>query len=84
MYVLFQPVPPQRYLTGLDVYYNETVMSVTISTTMLSFTAPSLPDGMFTRTLVATVTTIYTFGNGPVSNQARAIITGKICTYVRM
>ena len=59
-------------------------MNVAISTTTLSFTAPSLRDGMFTGTVVATVTTIYTFGNGPVSNQARAIITGKIHTYVRM
>ena len=74
--LLFQSVT-QGDITGYKVYYNGTIMNVNISTTTLTFTAPSLPDGVFTGTVVVTVTAISRYGVGPVSDHETAIITGK-------
>ena len=38
--------------------YNGTTMNVNSSTTTLTFTAPSLPDGVFTGTVVVMVTAL--------------------------
>ena len=54
-------------------------MNVNSSTTTLTFTAPSLPDGVFTDTVVVMVTAISNYGIGPASDPVTAIITG---TYV--
>ena len=52
-------------------------MNVNSSTTTLIFTAPSLPDGVFTGTVIVMVTAINEFGIGPTSNPETAVITGK-------
>ena len=56
------------------MYYNGTMMNVNSSTTTLTFTAPSLPDGMFTGTVVVMVTAVNRFGVGPTSEPVAAII----------
>ena len=43
-------------------------MNVNSSTTTLTFTAPSLPDGVFTSTVVVMVTAVNRFGAGPVND----------------
>ena len=48
--------------------------NVNSSTTTLTFTAPSLPDGVFTGTVVVMVTAINIFGVGPTSHPAIAEI----------
>ena len=42
-------------------------MNVTTPTTELTFTAPSLPDGIFVDIITATVTAINIFGRGTPS-----------------
>ena len=64
-------------ITGYQVYYNGTMRNVNSSTTTLTFTTPSLPDGVFTGTVVVMVTAINRFGIGPVSNSLGAEIYGK-------
>ena len=57
------------------------MMNVNSSTTTLTFTAPSLPDGVFTGTVVVMVTAINRYGMGPASDPAIAIIDGQyLCT----
>ena len=51
--------------------------NVNSSTTTLTFTAPSLPDGVFTGTVVVMVTAINQYGVGPVSNSSSVEITCK-------
>ena len=70
-----QPVT-QGDITGYQVYYNGTMRNVNSSTTTLTFTAPSLPDGVFTGIVVVMVTTINRFGVGPTSDPATAEING--------
>ena len=65
------------------------MMNVNSSTTRLTFTAPSLPDGAFTHTVVVMVTAVNRYGIGPASNPDTAIIYGKhvamyISSYVTM
>ena len=64
-------------------------MNVNSSTTRLTFTAPSLPDGAFTHTVVVMVTAVNSYGKGPASDPETAIIYGKhvamyINSYVTM
>ena len=70
---VFQPIT-QGDITGYQVYYNGTMMNVTSSTTTLTFTAPSLPDGVFTGTVVVMMTAISRYGVGSPSNPVAAII----------
>ena len=58
------------------MYYNGTMMNVTSSTTTLTFTAPSLPDGVFTGNIVVMVTAINRYGIGPASDPATDEIRG--------
>ena len=58
-------------------------MNVNNSTTTLTFTASSLPDGVFTGTIVVMVTAISRYGVGPPSDPATAIITGKLNSYIK-
>ena len=58
------------------MYYNGTMMNVDSSTTTLTFTAPSLPDGVFTGTVVVMVTASNRCGIGPASDPETAVITG--------
>ena len=51
-------------------------MNVNSSTTTLTFTAPSLPDGVFTSTVVVMVTAVGIFGEGVPSEPAIAAIAG--------
>ena len=44
------------------------MMNVTSPTTELTFTAPSLPDGVFVSNITVTVTAINRFGYGPPSD----------------
>ena len=85
-----QPVT-QGDITGYQVHYNGTMMNVTSSTTTLTFTAPSLPDGVFTGTTIVMVTAVNRYGMGPASDPAIARIYGQylyrhsyVCTYVLM
>ena len=61
------------------MYYNGTMKDVNSSTTNLTFTAPSLPDGVFSGTVVVIVTAVNRFGIGPASDPVTAII-GKFNT----
>ena len=56
------------------MYYDGTMINATSSTTTLTFTAPSLPDGVFNGTVVATVTGVNQFGTGLPSDPATAEI----------
>ena len=58
------------------MYYNGTMINVNSSTTTLTFTAPSLSDGVFTGTVVVMVTAVSRFGIGPPSAPVSALITG--------
>ena len=61
------------------------MVNVTSSTTTLTFTAPSLPDGVFTGTVVVMVTAVNRYGVGPASNPESAVVTGKyVCSNVHM
>ena len=51
-------------------------MNVNSSTITLTFTAPSLPDGVFTGTVVVMVTAFSRYGIGPASDPVNAMITG--------
>ena len=55
------------------MYYNGTIINVNSSTTTLTFTAPLLPDGVFTGTAVVIVTAMNRFGIGPPSNSTAQI-----------
>ena len=64
-------------------------MSVNSSTTTLTFTTPSLPDGVFIHTVVVMVTAVNRYGIGPASDPETAIVYGKhvaiyISSYVTM
>ena len=59
-----------------QVHYSGITVSVTSSTTTLTFTAPSLPDGVFTGTVVVMVTAVHQLGIGPASDPATAEIRG--------
>ena len=59
------------------MHYNGTILNVSNSTTTLTFTAPSLPDGVFTGTIVVMVTAIGRYGIGPASEPETAVFTGK-------
>ena len=74
--LVFQPVT-QGDITGYQLYYNWTIITVTSSTTTLTFTAPSLPDGVFTDTVVVMVTAYSSIGIGLPSDTATDEITGK-------
>ena len=50
------------------------MINVDSLTTTLTFTAPSLPDGVFTGTVVVMVTAVSRFGIGPASDPATAEI----------
>ena len=76
LHAYVQPVT-QGDVAGYQVYYNETMMEVDNSTTTLTFTAPSLPDGVFTGTVVVMVIAFTRFGIGPASDNVSAIFTGK-------
>ena len=58
------------------MYYNGTMMNVNSSTTTLTFTAPSLPDGVFTGTVVVMVTAVSRYGVGAASNPQTTTVTG--------
>ena len=51
-----------------EVYYNGTRQNVNSSTTTLTFTAPSLPDGVFVGNITVIVTAINRFGRGTPSD----------------
>ena len=57
-----------------EVYYNGTMINVTSPTTELTFTAPSLPDGVFVDNITITVTAINRFGRAEISGADRAEI----------
>ena len=59
------------------MYYNATMMNVNSSTTTLTFTAPSLPDGVLTGTVVVIVIATSGYGIGPASENETAVIYGK-------
>ena len=73
MHIIIQPVT-QGDITGYQVIYNGTMMNVTSPTTTLQFTAPSLPDGVFTGTIVVMVTAVSRYGVGPTSKHLTTII----------
>ena len=73
----FQPIT-QGDITGYQVYYNGTMMNVNSSTTTLTFTAPSLPYGVFTDTVIVVVTATSRYGILPASEPKAAIINGNM------
>ena len=52
-------------------------MNVNSSNTTLTFTAPSLPDGVFTGTVVVMVTAVNRYGMGLASDPATTRIYGQ-------
>ena len=63
-----------------EVYYNGTRQNVTSPTTTLTFTAPSLPDGVFFDNITVIVTAINRFGRGTPSNPESFEIS-KLCVF---
>ena len=66
----------QGNITEYQVYYGGTTMNINSLTTTLTFAAPSLPDGVFTGTVVAMVSAVNRYGVGPSSDET-AVIQGK-------
>ena len=64
-----------------QVYYNGTIKNVTSPTTALTFTAPSLPDGVFVDNIIVNVTAINRFTAGTPSDPENFEIS-KINSYV--
>ena len=60
------------------MYYNGTMMYVDSSTNGLTFAVPSLPDNVFTGTVVVMVTATSGYGIGPASEPEAAVIYGNI------
>ena len=58
------------------MYYSGMIVSVNSSTTTLTFTAPSLHDGVFTGAVVVMVTAFSIYGIGPAGDPVDAIVTG--------
>ena len=58
------------------MYYNGTTKNVTKSTTTLTFTAPPLPNGVFSDNIVVMVTAVSNIGMGLASEPATVIING--------
>ena len=58
------------------------MINVNSSTTTLTFTAPSLPDGVFNDTVVVMVTAINQYGVGSTSDPATAEINSIMCNDV--
>ena len=56
------------------------MINVNNSTTTLTFTAPSLPDGVFTVTVVVMVTAVNRFGVGPPSDLVIVKVNGMLVT----
>ena len=71
---LFIQLVTQGDITGYQVYYNGTMINVNSSTTTLTFNAPSLPDGVFTGTVVVIVSAVIRLIVGPASDPATARI----------
>ena len=71
----FQPVIHWD-ITGYQVYYNGTMINVDSLTTTLTFTAPSLPDDLFSGTVVVTVAATSRLGVGSTSDPVSALIDG--------
>ena len=67
----------QEHLTGYEVDYNERVIYVTNSTTLLTFTATSITGSVFSDTVVVMVTAISRYGIGSASDPVTVVITGK-------
>ena len=63
------------------LYYNGTMENVTSPTTELTFTAPSLPDGVFVDNITVTVTAINRFGPGAPSDPEKFEIS-RFITYM--
>ena len=59
-----------------QVHYSGMIVNVDSSTTTLTFTAPSLPDGVFTGTVVVMVTVVSNVGVRTASDPATAEIRG--------
>ena len=59
-----------------QVHYSGMIVNVDSSTTTLTFTAPSLPDDVFTGTVVVMVIAVSSVGIGPASDPATAEIRG--------
>ena len=72
---IFQLVT-QGHITGYQVYYNGIMMNVNNSTNTLRYTAPSLPDDVFSGTVVVRVTATSRYGIGPASEH-EAVFYGK-------
>ena len=64
-----------------EVNYNGTIKNVTSPTTILTFTAPLLPDGVFSGSITVTVTAINKLGAGLPSDPEYFLIS-KLCTYM--
>ena len=77
---VFQPVT-QGDMTGYQVYYNGIMMNGNSSTITLTFTAPTLSDGVFTGTVVVMVTGINRYGVGPDSDHIMVTVTGMVTPY---
>ena len=67
-----------------QVNYNGTMQNVTSPTTTLTFTAPSLPDGVFDGNITVTVTAINRLGHGTPSDPEYSVISKLHLTSVRM
>ena len=65
-----------------EVNYNGTMQNVTSPTTILTFTAPSLPDRVFSGNITVTVTAINRFGRGTTSNPKYFVISKLHTLYV--
>ena len=59
-----------------QVHYNGIAVNESSSNNTSTFTAPSLPDGVFTGTVDVMVTAVNRFGIGPASDPATAEIRG--------
>ena len=65
-----------------EVNYNGTIQNVTSPTTTLTFTAPSLPDGVFDANISVTVTATNIFGRGTFSDPKYFVISKLHALYI--
>ena len=62
-----------------QVHYSGIVVNVDNSTTTLTFTAPSLPDDVFTGTVVVMVMVVNRLGIGPAGAATSEIRSKYVC-----
>ena len=72
---------PLVYQVIVDI--STAAINANSSATTLTFTAPSLPDGVFADNITVTISAVNRFGHGPNTTSNSVDISEKLCMLVR-